>query len=195
MGRRGFSLESAAARVCREAGERVTTNLFGRDMDLGVPNAHDNRRLEVVAGGLPLFGGVQLVVDSTLVSAIQGDGQSQRGAADRNGVALKHGAPELVQPGSRARLVVLALEVGRQMVAGSHDVRAVARRGPHQVGAASDATAHGAGVASSLVLDPLLCSRASLCGFVGGPRRSWGGRSHAPDHEVERDQHHAGLCG
>ena len=41
------------------------------------------------------------------------------GAADRDGVALKQARrrkettyPELVQPGSRARLVVLALEVG-----------------------------------------------------------------------------------
>ena len=34
----------------------------------------DNRRLEVVADGLPLFGGVQLAIDTTLVSALQGDG-------------------------------------------------------------------------------------------------------------------------
>ena len=72
--RRGFAVESAAARVCREAGARVATNLFVRDMDLGVPNGGDNRRLEVVADGLPLFGGVQLAIDTTLVSAVQGDG-------------------------------------------------------------------------------------------------------------------------
>ena len=36
----------------------MATNLFGRDLDLGVPDAHDNRRQEVVADGLPLFGGV-----------------------------------------------------------------------------------------------------------------------------------------
>ena len=41
----------------------MATNFFVRDMDLGVPNAYDNRRLEVVADGLPLLG------------AIQGDGQ------------------------------------------------------------------------------------------------------------------------
>ena len=29
----------------------MATNLFVRDMDLGVPSAHDNRRLEVVADG------------------------------------------------------------------------------------------------------------------------------------------------
>ena len=49
LGRRGFALESAAGRVCREAGTRVATNQFVRDLDLGVPNANDNRRFEVVA--------------------------------------------------------------------------------------------------------------------------------------------------
>ena len=60
---------------------RVVTNLFVRDMDLEVLNAYNNRRLEVVADGLPLFGGVQLAVDTTLVSAIQGDGQPQKRTA------------------------------------------------------------------------------------------------------------------
>ena len=62
---------------------------------------------------------VQLTVDTTLVSAVQGDGQPQRGASDRDAVALNRARkkkettyPELVRPGSRARLVVLALEVG-----------------------------------------------------------------------------------
>ena len=50
-------LESAAARVCREAGARVTTNVLVRDLDLGAPEATGARRLEVVADGLPLFGG------------------------------------------------------------------------------------------------------------------------------------------
>ena len=73
LGRRGFAVERAAARVCREAGARVATNLFVRDMDLGVPNGGDN--------SLPLFGGVQLAIDTTLVSAVQGDGEPTRGAA------------------------------------------------------------------------------------------------------------------
>ena len=34
LGSRGFSVESAAARVCREAGARVSTNLLVRDLDL-----------------------------------------------------------------------------------------------------------------------------------------------------------------
>ena len=119
LGRRGFALESAAGRVCREAGARVATNQFVRDLDLGVPNANDNRRLEVVADGLPLFGGVQLAVDTILVSAVRGDGEPVPGAADRDGVALRRARrrkeatyPELTQAGARARLVVLGMEVG-----------------------------------------------------------------------------------
>ena len=60
LSRQGFALESAAARVCREAGARVATNVMVRDMDLNAPNARDVRRLEVVADGLILFGGAQL---------------------------------------------------------------------------------------------------------------------------------------
>ena len=159
----------------RKKKQETKPNLFVRDMDLGVPNAHDNLRLEVVA--------VQFAVDTTLVSAIQGCGQPQRRAADRDGVALKRARrmkettyPEFVQWGSPGSS---GSPGGGPMVAGSQDVRAVARRGPHQVGAASDAAAHGTGVASSLVLDP-----------------GHGVDGHTlPDHEVERDHHHAGLCG
>ena len=60
LGRRVYALESAAARICREAGGRVTTNVMVRVLDLAVPNAADARRLEVVVDGLPLFGGAQL---------------------------------------------------------------------------------------------------------------------------------------
>ena len=123
LARRGFAVESAAARVCREAGARVATNLFVRDMDLGVTSGRDGfgsakregqqRRLEVVADGLPLFGGVQLALDTTLVSEVQGDGEPTKGVADRDGVGLRRARrcqeqtyPELVQP------VVFGLEVG-----------------------------------------------------------------------------------
>ena len=71
LGRRGFAVESVGARIFREGGARVATNVLVRDLDLLVPNVHDGRRLEIVAEGLPLFGGVQLVVDTTLVSPIE----------------------------------------------------------------------------------------------------------------------------
>ena len=66
-----IAVKSAAARICREAGARVTTNVLMRGLDVGVPVA-DTRRLEVVADGLPLFGGMQLAVDTKLGSTLHG---------------------------------------------------------------------------------------------------------------------------
>ena len=58
LGRRGFALETAAARVCREAGGRVMTNMLVRELDLAPGlNTTDGRRLEVIADGLSLFQG------------------------------------------------------------------------------------------------------------------------------------------
>ena len=73
LGGRGFSVESAVVRVCREASARVSTNVFNPRLDLAVVG-QDGRRLEVVADGLPLFGGAQLAIDTTLVSPIRADG-------------------------------------------------------------------------------------------------------------------------
>ena len=101
LGRRGFALESAVARICREAGGRVRTE--------------DARRLEVVVDGLPLHGGAQLAVDTTLVSALHGD----QGGAPLNEMAWhswlkrkEQSHPEFLGARCRAWLVVLAVEVG-----------------------------------------------------------------------------------
>ena len=96
----------------------MTTNVLVLDLDLPLPVVADNRRLEVVADGLPIFGGSQLALDTTLVCALHCDGSPHTGAADMDGVVLRAGRrkerryPELVGRGSRARLVVLAIEVG-----------------------------------------------------------------------------------
>ena len=82
-------MESVGARIFREAGAQVATNVLVRDLDLLVPNVHDGRRLEIVVEGLPLFGGVQLVVDTTLVSPLRGDRSPRPNAAARDGVALQ----------------------------------------------------------------------------------------------------------
>ena len=84
LGRRGFALESALARVCREAGGRVATNLFVLNIDLGVPRVGDNRRLEVVVDGL--------AVDTMLVSALEGEWRAARRIKERT-------CPELLDPG------------------------------------------------------------------------------------------------
>ena len=115
QGWRGFAVE----KICREGGARVSTNTFVRDLDLAAFNHFDGRRLEVVADGLSLFGGAQLAIETTLVSALRRHGTATRGAANRNGVAIQAAHrrkertyPELVGEEGRARLVTLAGEDG-----------------------------------------------------------------------------------
>ena len=66
----------------------MSSNVMVRELDLRAPDVHDGRRLEVVAEGLPLFGGAQLALDTTLVSALHCDGSTRPHAADVDGVAL-----------------------------------------------------------------------------------------------------------
>jgi hypothetical protein len=116
--RRGFPLEAAAARMCREAGARVALNVPVRDLNISNP-VGDGRRLEVVANNLPLYNGAQLAIDVTLVSPLRGDGTACPGAHATDGIAAARACrrkavtyPELTGALGRARLVVLALEVG-----------------------------------------------------------------------------------
>ena len=88
---------------------KLATNAPERDQDLWVPNVHDGRRWEIVAEGLPMFGGVQLVVDTTLVSPWRGDSSPRRNVGVRDGVALQAARrckertyPELVELRARA---------------------------------------------------------------------------------------------
>ena len=49
------------------------------DMDLANHENLDGRRLEVVADGLPLHGGAQLAIDTTMVSPLHSNGVARRG--------------------------------------------------------------------------------------------------------------------
>ena len=180
----------------------MATNLLVRHMDLAAPNAHDCRRLEVVADGLPLFGGVQLAVGTTLVSPVRGGGQPQRGASDRDGVALKRARrketmrPELVRPVSRARLVVLALEVGGRWSqeawtsvlllaqARARSEPPLTRRRMEQAWRLRWYSVISCAAARAFAASLLeLRGGHGACGQV------------PPACDVEREQHHAGLCG
>ena len=89
LGRRGFPVESAAARVCREAGARVSTNVMVRDLDILPLDRQDGRKLEVVADGLPLFHGAQLAIDTTIVSPLRADGTPRPESHANDGAALR----------------------------------------------------------------------------------------------------------
>ena len=118
LGRRGFALESAAARICREAGARVSTNIFVRDLDLASFGGVDGRRLEVVAEGLPVFspGSAGHRHYSGLFFALM---ECHTASVPPLMVlpcmqpsAARRGYPELSGNQGRARLVFLAAEVG-----------------------------------------------------------------------------------
>ena len=105
---RGFSVESAAARVW---------NVFFRDLDLPVAQ-HDGRRLGGCADGLPLFRGAQLAIDTTLITSVRVDGLPSRRCATEDGAALVQArrrkqrcCPELSGAHGRARLVVPGADV------------------------------------------------------------------------------------
>ena len=94
-----------------------------RDLDLLPMDRVDARRLEVVADGLPLFHGAQVALDTTLVSPLRRDGTPHARCAGEDGAALlrarrrkERAYPELSGEHGRARLVVLASEVGGNVV-------------------------------------------------------------------------------
>ena len=100
---------------------RAQLHACARDLDLGVMNAQDARRLEVIADGLPLLGGAQLAVDTTIVSALHCDGTFHQRAASADRVRCVAARrrkeriyPERIAPRSRCRVDVLANEVGGQ---------------------------------------------------------------------------------
>ena len=142
------------ARVCREAGARVTENVLLRNTGLPGIGANDSRRLEIIATGLPLHRGVPLGIDATLVSPVRADGTPWPRAAKEDGVAIARAErakattyPELVAS-PVVRLVTVAMEVGGRMSTTSlqllrHLARAKARAAP----AALQSTARAAWVA------------------------------------------------
>ena len=141
-----------------------------RDMDLVRPDVHDT--LEVVVDGLSLFGGVQLAVDTTVVS----DGEARRNAARRDGRALEAARrrkertyPELTARGGRA-LVLLGVEVSGRW---SSETRSFLSKLAHDRTRSerSDEETRGTNMAPSLglplVLRRRMCSRHV---FAGRPR-------------------------
>ena len=127
----------------------MSVNIRVQDLDLFPGPRADNGRLEVVADGLPLFHGVQLAVDTTMVSTVRADGAPRRQCAERDGAALDQACrtkertyPELTGEHGRARLVVLRCETGGRWSEEFHSflrqfARARARLEPREMRAAA----------------------------------------------------------
>ena len=103
--------------MCREAGALVQCNAFLRDMNVGV-NSSDERRVEVLASGLPCYNGAQLAVDITVRHFLTATGGAQALACERDGRLLAEARTdkerqyrELLRD-RRCRLVVVAISTG-----------------------------------------------------------------------------------
>ena len=114
----GIPPEKAAARVCREAGARVTTNTQFMDLIIDNIQRQDDRRIDVIPNGPPLQGGVQLAIDTTLVSPLTRASEPRSRAGRYAGAAVQDATRakeraclELLQT-RRCKFVVLAIEVG-----------------------------------------------------------------------------------
>ena len=96
---------------------RLMHYILLRDLNTNITRT-DERRIEVIANGLPLWNGSQLAIDTTLVSPLTASAQPRRHQRTTTAAALRLARqakertyPEL-QGGGRARLVVVGLEIG-----------------------------------------------------------------------------------
>ena len=114
---RACPTERSLARVCREVGATVRFNTMLRDMNINV-SADDHRSIEVLASGLPLHHGAQIVVDITLRCALRSCGNAHVHAAVMNGAVLARAREEKERKyvelldADRCRPVVIAIEIG-----------------------------------------------------------------------------------
>ena len=114
---RSVPMEKATATICREAGGTVRTNVLVRDLNVCVP-ADDERRMDVIAHGLPCRRGAQLVIDATLRSPLTADGEPKPHADDEDGATAERARadkerqyPELAAS-RQCSFTVLAIETG-----------------------------------------------------------------------------------
>ena len=174
LGRRAFAVESAGARICREAGGRVAVKRDGLGTwTLQHQTPGDARRLEIVVDGLPLFGGAQFAVDTTLVSELHCDGLATAGRGTMMGAAL-------VSRLEDARRGPILNWVGRRASVGRAAVRSPGggqrRHAPssacwheHAPGTRPhDETASRTSLEDEVVGNPLLCGCSSVCRVIAG---------------------------
>ena len=119
--RRAKPVEVTWARVLREAGREAGATVHCqhllRHTTLPV-DGEDNRRMDVVVNGLPLYHGRPLFCDATVRSPLKGDGEPHSKAATENGAVLRRAKTDKEDKyrdlalSPLAELRVLACEVG-----------------------------------------------------------------------------------
>ena len=147
----------------------------------------DSRRLEVVVDGLPLFGGSQLAVDTTLVCSLHRDGSPHNGAADTDSVifprARRAQRVEIPRVGgtwqSRAPGRI-GFGCGWQVVCGVVLIHLSVGEGKGSTRTASPAEKGRAGLEDEVGSHPLLCHCEGSRNMSLEPQvRAWFGRRHS----------------
>ena len=164
---------SVVGAICREAGGRVRTNMLG-----------DARKLEIVVDGLPLRGGAQLAVDTTLVCA--------RREAKKKSSTARWGWRLKLPSAGRSPRVVLAVEVGGRW---SEQTRAFLSQLAHtRARQETRLMRKRAEKAWRLRWGGMLACAAAKA-VASSLLDLFGGDGKAPlTHEVEGDFRHVGLC-
>jgi len=116
--RRAMPQERTWRRIFTEAGAVVQKNQKLADMKLAGVSPMDDRQVEIMATGLPLYQGLPLVCDASLVSPVKANGIPRPRAAHEPGIAIANiedvkatTYPELVSS-TQCKFLVLAGEVG-----------------------------------------------------------------------------------
>ena len=113
--RRALLHEQAILQILREAGASIRHRPFLRDLAVPGVAAADARKLDVVASGLPLYGGRTIVVDVTLCSFLTGSGMWRFNSHIEDGATFVQAVrdkdykyPELTAQAQRLQLIVAA---------------------------------------------------------------------------------------
>ena len=91
LARQGKAVALAFAQLLREAGgptAQVATRPRTRDLAVPGVSAHDQRELDVVVRGLPLFDGRFIILDATLRSSFSSAGAVRLGSHQRDGATF-----------------------------------------------------------------------------------------------------------
>ena len=179
---RGVPLEHAAARVCREAGARVTMHTRLANLNIPAVQRIDDRTIEVIANGLPLWHGSQLAIDTTLVSPLTAAGEPRR-RGGRYAAAALHTArqnkqrtyPELLAS-ARFRLVVMGMEVGGRWSQESAEFLWPPSATPSPISSCPITTSHSHFAHQPLVSHARPCRHARLRGFFALVAGGWTGQ-------------------
>ena len=117
--RRALFPEFAWVQICSEARGAVEHRPLLRSLAIPAVPPDDGREPNLVVGRLPIYGGKTIIGDVTLRSPLSGvgaprfDAHREAGATFHNARLDKASAyPELMQPSSNFKFVVLACELG-----------------------------------------------------------------------------------